>query len=1238
MPDSVSVPEMDVTREPDVYRQWTRQPGTDDFLHTVVVGASGFQFRFPYSEATKAERAVEVPIARTGGGNVVKLRDYQEAAIQAIVDAWNSGAKAPLIVMPTASGKTLVAAELMARSFAATRRKCLFVAQREELLSQTIDKIRLVSPITRVGLVQAKNNEVGREITVASIQTIGHKSGTRLQKLIENGPYGMLIVDECFPSGTLVGDRPIETIKAGDLVPSFDEETGTYCERAVTATMRRIAPQTMVRIEAGEAHVIATETHPFFTRRGWVRAGDVDCGEEVYISLRQVRPSVGEATVATSQRSSLRGMQADRNGRTVEAVDGPVCAVWEAGRAGEEVALGTGAAGAGCEEESLFVWARVDRVEVCQQTGLRGHDALCPDGHVYNLEVDQTHTYIANGFVVHNCHHAVSPQHVRVIAALREANPGLLVMGMTATPGREDGIALDRVFDVVAYERNTVDMIRDGWLVPPKIFSQKIDVDLDKVATDGRDYVGTQLSKVMNTPYVNRAVVEAWRKYGMDRKSLVFCCDVAHARAIAQEFLDAGYPAAHVDGTMKKKDRKKVLDDFREGKIKLLANCFDSETEILTKRGWLRGDAVRIGDMSAAVTLDGAVAWEPVTHVVRRSRASGERMMTIKNQRLDIRVTEGHRMVFAESHLMRWKVAEASELLLKRATKATWLRLAGTEDVPGLGLSESEAEFLGLFYSDGHLASGSRGIQIASANSYRLTLQPEIERILTGCGFDWRRSERSDGTAAVYRIPVGSIGGQLRRSGFHRLRLLLSGDKILPSEMLRMNVSEFAGFVRGMWLGDGTKFWRRPPRRARSYEISNTNKALLDQIQALAVTRGFAANIRGPRDNGNAEDGTPHAPLYVICIRQRDWCVTNVEKKRSFDVEEWGDDRHEEVWCVTNQTGTVIVRRNGRPVVTGQCQLLTEGYDDPSAEGIVFARPTQSQALAIQILGRGLRLYPGKTECVVVDCVGNSEKHRPVQLASLSGFDPERRFVGGGLKLDDEDEGDIEPEEELPEVIDARLGEGREVAFSARAKRSNYQWRETSVGWILQIPRIGYYLVAWSDKAHHMATIRFYDQRKGRRDDPAREVVRQPVDFEMAYGLVEGEMDRMFRAATSRRSLPEEDDTPPIAAFVDLDEGVEEDMTEEYMLKDAGWRKNPITTSQRDALLKHGFKEKSLPETAGEASDMISIVRAERDMKMRLPATAKQIGYLRVHGLPVGEGMTKGKAASIIWKHRRDHG
>lgn len=63
--------------------------------------------------------------------------------------------------------------------------------------------------------------------------------------------------------------------------------------------------------------------------------------------------------------------------------------------------------------------------------------------------------------------------------------------------------------------------------------------------------------------------------------------------------------------------------------------------------------------------------------------------------------------------------------------------------------------------------------------------------------------------------------------------------------------------------------------------------------------------------------------------------------------------------------------REGKFQALCNCQLLTEGFDEPSIDGIVLARPTTSKSLFTQMIGRGLRLFPNKKNCKVIDIVDN---------------------------------------------------------------------------------------------------------------------------------------------------------------------------------------------------------------------------------------------------------------------------
>jgi len=67
--------------------------------------------------------------------------------------------------------------------------------------------------------------------------------------------------------------------------------------------------------------------------------------------------------------------------------------------------------------------------------------------------------------------------------------------------------------------------------------------------------------------------------------------------------------------------------------------------------------------------------------------------------------------------------------------------------------------------------------------------------------------------------------------------------------------------------------------------------------------------------------------------------------------------------------------------------VFTEGTDMPLVETVIIARPTQSDSLYAQMVGRGLRLYPGKQKLTLIDCVGVTGKASLCTAPSLLGID-----------------------------------------------------------------------------------------------------------------------------------------------------------------------------------------------------------------------------------------------------------
>lgn len=95
--------------------------------------------------------------------------------------------------------------------------------------------------------------------------------------------------------------------------------------------------------------------------------------------------------------------------------------------------------------------------------------------------------------------------------------------------------------------------------------------------------------------------------------------------------------------------------------------------------------------------------------------------------------------------------------------------------------------------------------------------------------------------------------------------------------------------------------------------------------------------------------------------------------------------------------------QDGQIDVLSNCMVLTEGTDLPRASCILHLKPTKSATLYEQMTGRGLRLFPGKENCIVLDLVDLSRRHSLQTAPSLYGLPPGLMAAGEDLDtLDDE--------------------------------------------------------------------------------------------------------------------------------------------------------------------------------------------------------------------------------------------
>jgi DNA repair protein RadD len=117
----------------------------------------------------------------------MQLRSYQERAIDDLRNAYQSGSRAPLMVLPTGGGKTCIIATISANA-AARDRRVLIMVHRRELIHQASSKLNWVG--LQHGIIAAGIPPSDHAVQIASVQTLARRLGR-----IDLQP-SLIIIDE----------------------------------------------------------------------------------------------------------------------------------------------------------------------------------------------------------------------------------------------------------------------------------------------------------------------------------------------------------------------------------------------------------------------------------------------------------------------------------------------------------------------------------------------------------------------------------------------------------------------------------------------------------------------------------------------------------------------------------------------------------------------------------------------------------------------------------------------------------------------------------------------------------------------------------------------------------------------------------------------------------------------------------------------------------------------------------
>lgn len=268
--------------------------------------------------------------------------------------------------------------------------------------------------------------------------------------------------------------------------------------------------------------------------------------------------------------------------------------------------------------------------------------------------------------------------------------------------------------------------------------------------------------------------------------------------------------------------------------------------------------------------------------------------------------------------------------------------------------------------------------------------------------------------------------------------------------------------------------------------------------------------------------------------------------------------------------------------VLTNCQILTEGFDEPRIDCVIMGRPTKSASLYTQMIGRGTRTYPTKTDCLVLDFCDNATRNELCTYKNTLDGVVTSLFPAESLEHAEEYNQSTQ-EEKFENTSSKRINfyteRVDEIEFF---ETSHFAWVSVGDSWHLTL---GMNRDVWVRQVNGGFLV------VAQSDGDLKQLSNRPLPLDYALGVAED----WARRQTTKSA---------------------------WARKDAPWRLKPASQKQLDTLSRMGVQfDHGISQ--GEASQLL-------EAKISSPATSKQLFFLRSNGIPHTREISKLEAQKLI--------
>jgi hypothetical protein len=362
-----------------------------------------------------------------------------------------------------------------------------------------------------------------------------------------------------------------------------------------------------------------------------------------------------------------------------------------------------------------------------------------------------------------------------------------------------------------------------------------------------------------------------------------------------------------------------------------VGDCHDEKTEVLTEHGWrLWTDYDGSSLLGTMNTATGMLEFQ--TPISIRRRPHHGPMVFSSHKRLDFALTPNHRMLVSPYHIPKPYIPNSAhygkmKFLPVGALPHRGLIPGATRGFVGtrlLKLSVGSREWngtdfiklLSLIISDGYVRSDEHNRNVISFCCFNEDRYEEVAKFAHSLDIREQPSRRgvwtfTDADLARW-LRVNAYTGDVHHSPFKRIPDLI---KVADTQQIHEFLASYGDQKHDVSEEERCQFY-------------TSSKRLADDLQELLLRIGERASIyeREPRHGGvnqNGRDIIGNFPEHVVSANKKT-DVTIMRSTRNPGIE--FDEYHGEVFCATVPNSTLVTRRNGKILISGNCVLAEEAH------------------------------------------------------------------------------------------------------------------------------------------------------------------------------------------------------------------------------------------------------------------------------------------------------------------------